>query len=106
MTPKPKAEGAEQQSAEHEKTGNEQTPSPTEVVSSPEIDEHYFEQNVAYENTDNDDDYDDGVATDEAAAIAEFMAEAAAQNTTVHCHIGAKRQREDAAQPEVPRQVT
>ena len=43
--------------------------------------------------------------TEEAAAIAEAMAEAAALNTTLHCHLGAKRQHEDDAQPEVPQQV-
>jgi hypothetical protein len=117
MLPKPKPEGAEQQSAEHEKTGDQtpsptevvdssqKTPSPTEVVDSPKTNpKAWFEYLVAYENAD-DDDYDDGMATDEAAAIAEAMAEAAALNTTLHCHIGAKRQHEDDAQPEVPQQV-
>jgi hypothetical protein len=79
---------------------NDQTLSPTEVVHSPE---YYFEQNATHENDDSDD--DDGVATDEAAAIAEAMAEAAALNTTLQCHLGAKRQHEDDAQPEVPQQV-
>ena len=56
-------------------------------------------------NDDGSDDDFDGLATDEAAAIAEAMAEAAALNTTLQCHLGAKRQHEDDAQPEVPQQV-
>ena len=113
MQPKPKTE---EHHPEHSKTPsptevadssqgtenpeNGQTLSPTEVVHSPE---YYFEQNAAHENDGSDD--DDGVATDEAAAIAEAMAEAAALNTTLQCHLGAKRQHEDDAQPEVPQQV-
>ena len=79
---------------------NDQTLSPTEVVHSPE---YYFEQNATHENDDSDD--SDDLATDEATAIAEAMVEAAALNTTLHCHLGAKRQHEDDAQPEVPQQV-
>ncbi len=112
MLPKPKAEGEQpehsttpfpteaadgSQGAENPK--KDQTP--TEVVHSPE---YYFEQNAAYENDDGSDDSDD-LATDEATAIAEAMVEAAALNTTLHCHLGAKRQHEDDAQPEVPQQV-
>ena len=72
--------------------------------------ETWFMQHGAYRTTDgsddgSDDDFDDGLATDEAAAIAEAMAEAAVLNTTLHCLLGAKRQREDDAQPEVPQQV-
>ena len=82
--------------------------SPTELVDSTAFDyETYFEQNGARTdgNDDGSDDDFDGLATDEAAAIAEAMAEAAALNTTLHCHLGAKRQHEDDAQPEVPQQV-
>ena len=81
--------------------------SPTEVVDSTASDvETWFMQHGAYRTTDGSDDgSDDGLATDEAAAIAEAMAQAAALNTTLHCHIGAKRQHEDDAQPEVPQQV-
>ena len=105
-TPSPTEVADSSQGAE-EKPGNEHTLSPTEVADSPEIDhEAEWERTIAYKNTDgNDDDLDDGMATDEAAAIAEAMAEAAAQNVTLHCHIGAKRQHEDDAQPEVPQQV-
>ena len=120
MLPKPTADGAEQQNAEHKKT-DDQTPtptevaessqgSPTEVVDSPAVDyETRFMQHGACSptngNDDGSDDDFDALATDEAAAIAEAMAEAAVLNTTLHCHLGAKRQREDDAQPEVPQQV-
>ena len=120
MLPKPKAEGEQ---PEHSKT-----PSPTEVADSsqgsekPEKDntpaevvdctafdyETWFMQHGASRTDGNDDGSDDdfdGLATDEAAAIAEAMVEAAALNTTLHCHLGAKRQHEDDAQPEVPQQV-
>jgi hypothetical protein len=104
-TPSPTEVADSSQGAE-EKPGNEQTLSPTDVADSPKTNpKAWFEYLVAYENADDDDDYDDGMATDEAAAIAEAMAEAAALNTTLHCHIGAKRQHEDDAQPEVPQQV-
>ena len=116
MTTKPRADGAEQQNAEHEKTGDQtpsptevvdssqKTPSPTEVADSPEIDHEakWMEQHVAYKNNDNDDDYNDGVATDEAAAIAEAMAQAAAQNVTMQVLMANKRPREEEnAEPEV-----
>ena len=121
MLPKPKAEGEQpehsttpfptevadsSQGAENPK--KDQTP--TEVVHSPAIDaETWFMQHGASRTDGNDDgsdccDFDD-LAEDEAAAIAEAMAEAAALNTTLHCHLGAKRQHEDDAQPEVPQQV-
>ena len=116
MLPKPTADGAEQQNAEHKKT-DDQTPTPTEVAESSQgsptelVDstafDYYFEQNGA-RTGDNDDGSDsnfDDLDTEEAAAIAEAMAEAAVLNTTLHCHLGAKRQREDDAQPEVPQQV-
>ena len=122
MLPKPTADGVEQQNAEHKKTddqtpsptevvdSSQKTPSPTEVVHSPAVDyETRFMQHGACSptngNDDGSDDDFDGLATDEAAAIAEAMAEAAVLNTTLHCLLGAKRQREDDAQPEVPQQV-
>ena len=113
MQPKPKHDDTE-----HSKT-DDKTPTPTEVAESSQgsptelVDstafdyETYFEQNGARTggSDDGSDDDFDGLATDEAAAIAEAMAEAAVLNTTLHCHLGAKRQREDDAQPEVPQQV-
>ena len=87
----------------------EKDKTPTEVVDSTAFDyETWFMQRGASRTDGNDDGSDDdfdGLATDEAAAIAEAMAEAAALNTTLHCHLGAKRQHEDDAQPEVPQQV-
>ena len=65
--------------------------SPTEVVHSPE---YYFEQNAAYENNGSDD--DDGVATDEAAAMAELVQEASLANTTLQVLLEIKRKREDS----------
>ena len=114
MQPKPKHDKTEPDKTEHSTTpsptevtdSSQKTPSPTEVADSPKTNpKAWFEYHVAYKNNDTDDDYNDGVATDEAAAIAEAMVEAAALNTTLHCHLGAKRQREDDAQPEVPQQV-
>jgi hypothetical protein len=106
-TPSPTEVADSSQGAENPENG--QTLSPTEVVDSTAIDyETWFMQHGACETDGNDDgsddDFDD-LATDEAAAIAEAMAEAAALNTTLNCHIGAKRQHEDDAQPEVPQQV-
>ena len=109
MLPKPTADGAEQQNTEHKKT-DDQTPSPTEVVdssqkipsptevaNSPETNpKAWFEYHVAYENDDNDDYYDDGVATDEAAAMAELVQEASLADT-LQCNTGVKRKREDEA---------
>ena len=125
MLPKPKTEGeqpehsttpsptevADSSQGAEENPEKDQTLSPTEVVDSTASDvETWFMQHGAYRTTDgnddgSDDDFDDGLATDEAAAIAEAMAQAAALNTTLHCHLGAKRQHEDDAQPEVPQQV-
>ena len=108
-TPSPTEVADSSQGAE-ENPENGQTLSPTEVVDSTASDvETWFMQHGAYRTTDgnddgSDDDFDDGLATDEAAAIAEAMAQAAALNTTLHCHLGAKRQHEDDAQPEEPRQ--
>ena len=104
-TPSPTEVADSSQEAE-EKPEKDQTLSPTELVDSTAFDyETYFEQNGAGGNDDGSDDDFDGLATDEAAAIAEAMAEAAALNTTLHCHLGAKRQHEDDAQLEVPQQV-
>ena len=83
------------------------------MVHSPAVDyETRFMQNGACSPTNSNDGSDDGseddcddLDTEEAAAIAEAMAEAAALNTTLQCHLGAKRQHEDDAQPEVPQQV-
>ena len=109
MQPKP--------NTEHSKT-DDKTPSPTEVADSsqgsekPEKDntpaevvdstafdyETWFEQNATKENDGSDDGSDvdfDELDTEEVAAIAEAMVEAAALNTTLHCHLGAKRPREE-----------
>ena len=108
--PKTEQPKTEHDKTEHDKTEHDKTLSPTEVVDSTASDaETWFMQHGAYRTTDgnddgSDDDFDDGLATDEAAAIAEAMAQAAALNTTLQCHIGAKRQHEDDAQPEVPQQ--
>ena len=107
-TPSPTEVADSSQGTENPENG--QTLSPTEVVHSPAIDaETWFMQLGASRTDGNDDgsdccDFDD-LDTEEAAAIAEAMAEAAALNTTLHCHLGAKRQHEDDAQPEVPQQV-
>ena len=108
-TPSPTEVADSSQGAE-ENPKKDQTLSPTEVVDSTAIDyETWFMQHGAYRTDGNDDgsddDFDDDLATDEAAAIAGAMAQAAALNTTLHCHIGAKRQHEDDAQPEAPQQV-
>ena len=115
MLPKPKAEG---QQPEHSKSDDKApTPtevaessqgSPTELVDSTAFDyETYFEQNGARTDGSDDgsDDDCDDLDTEEATAITEAMVEAAALNTTLQCHLGAKRQHEDDAQPEVPQQV-
>ena len=96
MLPKPTADGAEQQNADKTPTPTEVAESsrgsPTELVDNTAFD-YYFEQNTAY---DNETGYaSDDLATDEAAAITEAMAEAAALNTTLQCHLGAKRPREE-----------
>ena len=76
-----------------EKPEKDQTLSPTELVHSPDMD-YYFEQNAAYENDGSDD--DDGVATDEAAAMAEIVQETSLADT-LQCNTGVKRKREDEA---------
>ena len=108
MLPKPTADGAEQQNDEHKKT-DDQTPTPTEVVESSQgsptelVDstafdcETHFEQNGARTdgNDDGSDNDFDGLATDEAAAIAELMAQAAAKNVTIQVLVAVKRPREE-----------
>ena len=113
MQPKPKHDDTEHSKSDDKaltptEVAESSQGSPTELVDSTAFDyETYFEQNGARTggNDDGSDDDFDGLATDEAAAIAEAMAEAAVLNTTLHCLLGAKRQREDDAQPEVPQQV-
>ena len=113
MQPKPKHDDTEHSKSDDKtptptEVAESSQGSPTELVDSTSFDyETYFEQNGARTggNDDGSDDDFDGLSTDEAAAIAEAMAEAAVLNTTLHCHLGAKRQREDDAQPEVPQQV-
>jgi hypothetical protein len=72
--------------------------SPTELVDSTAFDcETHFEQNGARTdgNDDGSDNDFDGLATDEAAAIAELMAQAAAQNVTIQVLVAVKRPREE-----------
>ena len=105
MLPKPETE--EQHHPEHEKTGDQtpsptevadssqKTPSPTKVVDSPKTNpKAWFEYLVAYENAD-DDDYDDGVATDEADAMAELVQEASLADMTLQVLLTVKRPREE-----------
>ena len=122
MLPKPKAEGEQ---PEHSKT-----PSPTEVADSsqgsekPEKDntpaevvdctafdyETYFMQHGASRTDGNDDgsddDFDD-LATDEAAAITELMAQAAAQNVTMQVLVTNKRPRTESepTEPAAPEEA-
>ena len=96
MLPKPKTEQPEHSA----------TLSPTEVADSsqgtenPEMDytafdyETWFELNATKENDGSDD--DDGVATDEAAAMAELVQEASLANTTLQVLLEIKRKREDS----------
>ena len=60
--------------------------------------ETYFMNNT-YLNHGNDNDYDSAVGDDEAAAIAELVRDASLAGTTVHCHLGAKRQRDEDGEP-------
>ena len=111
MLPKPKAEGEQ---PEHSTTPSptevadssqgaknpekDQTLSPTEVVDSTAIDyETWFMQHGACETDGNDDgsDDDDGVATDEAAAMAELVQEASVANMTLQVLLAVKRPREE-----------
>ena len=116
MLPKPTADGAEQQNAEHKKTddqtpsptevvdSSQKTPSPTEVVHSPAVDyETRFMQHGACSPTngndgsdDGSDDDFDGLATDEAAAMAKLVQETSLADT-LQCNTGVKRKREDEA---------
>ena len=108
MLPKPTADGAEQQNADKTPTPTEVAESsrgsPTELVDNTAFD-YYFEQNTAYENEDGDD--DDDLATDEAAAIAELMAQAAAQNVTMQVLMTNKRPRTEpeSTEPAAPEEA-
>ena len=95
-TPSP-TEVADSSEGAEEKPGNEQTLSPTEVADSPEIDhEAEWERTIAYNNNGNDnDDYNDGLATDEAAAMAELVQEASLANITLQVLLAVKRPREE-----------
>ena len=133
MQPKPKTEppNTEHDKTEHDKTEHSTTPSPTEVADSsqgsekPEKDdtpaevvdctafdyETWFMQRGA-SRTDgkddgSDDDFDDGLATDEAAAIAELMAQAAAQNVTMQVLVTNKRPRTEpeSTEPAAPEEA-
>ena len=87
-TPSPTEVADSSQGTENPENG--QTLSPTEVVHSPE---YYFEQNAAHENDGSDD--DDGVATDEAAAMAELVQEASLADVTLQVLLTVKRPREE-----------
>ena len=89
-TPSPTEVADSSQEAENPK--KDQTLSPTELVHSPGMD-YYFEQNAAYENDGSDD--DDGVATDEAAAMAELVQEASRADVTLQVLLTVKRPREE-----------
>ena len=101
MQPKPKHDDTQ-----HSKS-DDKTPTPTEVAESSQgsptelVDstafDYYFEQNGARTggNDDGSDDDFDGLATDEATAIAELMAQAAAKNVTIQVLVAVKRPREE-----------
>ena len=103
MQPKPKHDDTE-----HSKS-DDKTPTPTEVaesshgsptelVDSTAFDcETHFEQNGARTdgNDDGSDDDFDDLDTEEAAAIAELMAQAAAKNVTIQVLVAVKRPREE-----------
>ena len=103
MTPKPQAATQKNTEGEHEQTpsptevAESSQPSPTEVVNSPAIDyEAEWERAIAYKNNGNDDDdYDDGLATDEAAAMTELVQEASLANLTLQVLLAVKRPREE-----------
>ena len=112
MLPKPTADGAEQQNADKTPTPTEVAESsqgsPTELVDSTAFD-YYFEQNGA-RTGDNDDGSDndfDGLATDEATAIAELMAQAAAKNVTIQVLVTNKRSRTEpeSTEPAAPEEA-
>jgi hypothetical protein len=77
------------QNAEGER---EQTPSQTKAVDH----ETYWMNHATYTNNDGSDDDFDELDTEEAAAIAELMAQAAAQNVTMQVLVSSKRPREEA----------
>ena len=101
MQPKPKHDDTE-----HSKS-DDKTPTPTEVAESSQgsptevVDctafdyETYFEQNGARTGGNDDSDDFDDLDTEEAAAIAELMAQAAAQNVTMQVLVTNKRPREE-----------
>ena len=111
MQPKPKMEGEQPEhsttpspteiadsSQGAEKPEKDQTLSPTELVDSTASDaETWFMQHGACETDGNDDgsDDDDGVATDEAAAMAELVQEASVANMTLQVLLAVKRPREE-----------
>ena len=82
-----------------EKPKKDQTLSPTEVVDSTASDtETWFMQHGACETSDGNDDGsddDDGVATDEAAAMAELVQEASLADVTLQVLLTVKRPREE-----------
>ena len=122
MLPKPKHDETE---PEHSKTPSptevadssqgsekpEKDKTPTEVVDSTAFDyETWFMQRGASRTDDNDDGSDDdfdGLATDEAAAIAELMAQAAAQNVTMQVLVTNKRPRTEpeSTEPAAPEEA-
>ncbi len=98
MQPKPKHDDTEHSKSDDKtptptEVAESSQGSPTELVHSPDM-EYYFEQNAAYENEDGDD--FDGLATDEATAMAELVQEASLADT-LQCNTGVKRKREDEA---------
>ena len=114
MLPKPTADGAEQQNADKTPTPTEVAESsqgsPTELVDSTAFDyETYFEQNGARTggNDDGGDDDFDDLDTEEAAAIAELMAQAAAQNVTMQVLVANKRSRTEpeSTEPAAPEEA-
>ena len=84
--------------------------SPTELVDSTAFDcETHFEQNGARTdgNDDGSDDDFDDLDTEEAAAIAELMAQAAAQNVTMQVLVTNKRSRTEpeSTEPAAPEEA-
>ena len=102
MTPKPTEEATQAIENEKDLSPTEVVGSPTEVVENIEPDgrataiaacEAEFAKQTYTPH--DDDDRDDGLDTDEMAAISELEREAKLANATVHCHIGAKRPHDD-----------
>ena len=113
MQPKPKHDDTQ-----HSKS-DDKTPTPTEVAESSHgsptelVDstafDYYFEQNGARtggSDDGSDDDFDD-LDTEEAAAIAELMAQAAAQNVTMQVLVTNKRPRTEpeSTEPAAPEEA-